>query len=1279
MERFFLEKYNTCVRFEARFSESPKGYSALQAERIPADALQKMEKIVGADDFNRFVLLLTIIELALSRYSQQDSIAFFTPFLRKGDDTGSIEAVPFTFDMNSQATLKDVIKEQGKVIVNSYRLQNYLKTIDETESDKIHTTMGIYCPQLHASVNALHRCRFILTVDLSKEEIILSLQDRKNTERVLDKGIIKLIIQFLSFLNYPDTEVKLIPWYPDEELKHMAAHGSAVRKPVETSIITLFEEQVSRSSQLPALTFKNQQYSYQELSHKINALAAYLKTHAGIGAESRVALYFERSDLIYISIFAILKCGAAYVPIDPKSPKARTEFILKDSEADLILCDSLFNDKNIETTVNTLSLDETPAAFQSDEASLAEPVKIDKDTLAYIIYTSGSTGNPKGVKISHKSIINLVINNEYNAVGNGKHILQLSSYSFDGSVFDIFSTFLNGGHLYVPETSVVLNSNLLRAYIAEQNINVMFITTALFNELANTSPELFKQFEKIYFGGQEVSVSHVRKALVHCRPGCLVHMYGPTETTVFATYYVIHHLDEEATNVPIGKPITGLSTFVLDKEGHMVYPFVEGEIFIAGNGVADGYLNNEALTKERFVSIPSLHHLYAYRTGDFGELDAQGNLIFKGRKDGQCKIRGYRVEVGEVLNAILKVKGISNGFVKVGEEAAGDKMLIGYYQGSISASDLKKELALSLPEYMIPSFLVEVETFPFTVNGKIDASRLPDYSVVPEKGDLPKTPTETGLVEIWKSILEIEAIDAKANFFELGGQSIKAMRIMAAVAKEFQVELQVVDIFKYPELHQLAAFIDQSLEQALPDLAPAGKRDLYRLSVHQEPLWLAHKMGQRIAYNQVFHFKMTGSLDSEILAQAFNTSVNRHEILRTSFTEHQGEAYQKIHEALPVSLPTDDISHTVHPEKYVQDYIQSEISHELNIEQAPLFRLKLFFTGTAHYCVFTIHHIIFDAASIRILLNDVFSDYKNISEGREIVKNAPVWQYKDFSEWYNKLIHENHLQKYKAYWITKIQEHKSFHAQKPIADTAGEGYTIVLNSGMTRQLNAISHTHNLTVFTCLYTLFKIILSKYYAREKLIIGTPGSMRVRPELENIIGYFVNPVPVYAVLQKGKTLKEALADSREEITESLKYSLYSGNLILKDLREFMGADVQLFDFSLTLADQREVNRKIVEVALNDLEIVPSDIDMEDKTSRYNLEVVGIQLENEIKIRLHYKTKMYSKADIEEIEKCFFTLMEYMTDSMNTLVEEIQLTELKKVNDLTSNLSASIGFRFN
>lgn len=1276
MDRFFLDKYSTGIRFEARFPEN-KGASGMQAEHVPADVLQKMDKIVGTGDLNRFVLLLTVVELALSKYSQQDAIAFYTPFLKKNDEPDPEEAVPFIFEMSGDASLKAVIQQQGKEIVNTYRLQNYLKTIDETESGNMHTTMGVYCPQLHTSVTALNRCRFILRVDISQDGVVLGLYDNQHTQRPLDQGFVKLVMQFLSFLNEPDTVITSIPWYTDEELKRLLSDTPAIRRPLESSVIGLFEAQVIRSAHLPALTYKNQQYNYRELSDKINALAAHLKTQMGIGSGCRVALCFERSELIYISVFAVLKCGAAYVPIDPKSPKSRTEFILVDAAPDLILCDSSFKSKAIESRITVISLDDDATVFHSDEEM--ETVSIDKDAIAYIMYTSGSTGNPKGVSVSHQSIVNLVVNNSYNVVRNGSRVLQLSSYSFDGSVFDIFSTFLNGGHLYVPETNDVLSSTLLKAYIVEQGIDVMFITTALFNELVNTSPELFRQFEKIYFGGQEVSVSHVRKALAHCRPGCLVHMYGPTETTVFATFYVIHELEPQATNVPIGKPIDGLAVFVLDKHGHVVYPFVEGEIFIAGNGVAGGYLNNEALTKERFVSIPSLGHLYAYRTGDFGELDANGDLVFKGRKDGQCKIRGYRVEMGEVLNALLNVQGVSNGFVKAEDEADGNKMLVGYYQGTIPAADLKKELSRSLPEYMIPSFIVQVEHFPVNANGKIDASRLPHHSAVVEEGELPKTPTELVLAEIWKTVLEMESVDLKANFFELGGQSIKAMRIMAAVANEFQVELQVADIFEYPQLHQLAAFIDRAMEQALPSMLRATESALYRLSAHQEPLWLAHKMGQRIAYNQVFHFRITGSLDSKRLEAAFHAAINKHEILRTSFTEYQGEAYQKIHETPALNLNADDLSGMSQPEQYVREYIQAEMSREINIEQTPLFRLKLFYTGVTHYCVFSIHHIIFDAASIRILLNEVFSAYKSLSEGRETSKDLAAWQYKDFSEWYNKLIHENHLQKYKAYWHDKLLEYKSFHAQKPVADPAGEGYTLVLDSGMTRQLNALSQAHNLTVFTCLYTLFKIILSKYYGREQLIIGTPGSMRVRPELEEIIGYFVNPVPVYAVLHKKKTLREVLEDSREEIMESLRYSLYSGNLILKDLRGLAGSDAQLFDFSLTLADQREVSRSIVDIALNDLEISSSDIEMEDKTSRYNLEVVAIQLDDEIRIRLHYKTGMYSRADIEEMEKYFFRLMEYMTDSIDTPVEEMQPAELKKVTDLTRNLSASIGFRFN
>ncbi|MFC2155938.1 AMP-binding protein, partial [Acidobacteriota bacterium] len=728
-----------------------------------------------------------------------------------------------------------------------------------------------------------------------------------------------------------DVEIKIqaLDILSQEEKKKLLydLNDTATDYPKNRTIPELFREQVARNphnialigpaiSNIPdkesgSTIGERISLTYNQLNSETDRLAALL-LEKGVGPDTIVGLLAERSIEMIIAIFAILKAGDAYLPIEPRSPEARKLYMLQESRTNLLLATRSLSEE-VEKLKNlpleTFFIEETsrrgifhkslweirvdalrqPLPIHQTQSTVPGPTPPHSGTppmegisqgrrepcvrppthheadptlnsaagLAYIIYTSGTTGKPKGILTMHYNVIRVVRDTNYIDFKSDDNVLQLSNYAFDGSVFDIYGALLNGAALTMVDEGTVSAVDKLADLIRRGKITVFFVTTALFNALVELKIECFSNVRKVLFGGERVSVEHSKKALEYMGKGSILHVYDPTETTVYATYYPIDHITEKDITVPIGRPIANTSLFVLDKGFHLVPIGVQSELYIGGDGLARGYMNRPELTAETFIDYTSclqgaflknrpLHPQKTfdnkmYKTGDLVRWNYEGYIEFLGRIDTQVKVRGFRIELGEIESRLLSVTGVKETLVLAKEYKSGDRYLCAYVvtKGNESAAELREHISKSLPDYMVPTYYTFLEKMPLTPNGKIDQKSLPEPAARAAGVYMaPRDGVEKRMVKIWSSVLGIEEekIDIDDNFFELGGHSLKATKLVYLIQKEFEISLDLKDVFANSCIRNLAQIIKAAETQQYVAIKVVEEREYYELSFAQRRL-----------------------------------------------------------------------------------------------------------------------------------------------------------------------------------------------------------------------------------------------------------------------------------------------------------------------------------------------------------------------------------------------------------------------------------------------------------
>jgi amino acid adenylation domain-containing protein len=720
----------------------------------------------------------------------------------------------------------------------------------------------------------------------------------------------------------------------------------------------------------------------------------------------------------------------------------------------------------------------------------------------------------------------------------------LSNYAFDGSVFDIYGALLNSAALVMIDREDVLAVDRLAGVIKREAITVFFATTALFNALVDVDIGCLAGVRKVLFGGERVSPGHSGKALEYLGKGRIIHVYGPTETTVYATYYFIDGIDERSGTVPIGRPISNTTVYIVDKYWQPVPPGVSGEVYIGGTGTARGYLNNPELTAEKFFECGfyrsyRTHRTYIlYRTGDLARWLPGGNIEFIGRIDDQVKIRGFRIEPGEIESRLLNHNRVKEAVVLTRENSSGDKFLCAYVAAApvkqnepdVTVSELREYLAGDLPDYMIPPHIVILDKMPLMPNGKIDRAALP----VPEEGaaarrsvyTAPGNRVEKKLVEIWSEVLSVDRdiLGIDANFFEVGGHSLKAFLLVSKIHKTFEVNVPLTEIFSHPTIREMAGYIEASKRDRFFMIDPPELKEYYPLSSAQKRLYILQQMDPGgTAYNMLFFMTLEGKLETVEFESTFKKLVDRHESLRTSFEMVGGEPVQRIHQDVEFENEYYDLT---------AGGIITNFTRSFDLLRPPLLRTGLIREEEQkHLLMVDMHHIISDGTSLGIFAREFMSLYN----GEDL---PPLTiQYKDFSQWQNRLFQSEEMKRQESFWLDQFEgdvpvlELPSDFNRPRVLTFEGSYMSTSIGAKETAALKELALEEGVTLFMVLTVVFNILFARLSGQEDIVIGTPTAGRRHVDLQGVIGMFVNTLPLRNFPNGEKTIIAFLREVKEQ----------------------------------------------------------------------------------------------------------------------------------------------------
>src|SRR5574338_1473845 len=736
-------------------------------------------------------------------------------------------------------------------------------------------------------------------------------------------------------------------------------------------------------------------------SQRANQLAHHLQS-LGVGPEVVVGICVERSVELIVGLLGILKAGGAYLPLDAEYPQERLEYMVADAGVNVVLTQSELRDRlPLTADVQCLDLD---TEFVSGDSTAPESGAT-AETLAYVIYTSGSTGQPKGVAVPHRGVVRLVQQSNYVKLDESEVVLQMAPVSFDASTFEIWGALLNGARLVMMQAGQPSLEEIATT-VREHGVSTMWLTAGLFQVMATEQLESLQEVKQLLAGGDVLGVRAVQAVLEGTGERVLINGYGPTENTTFSCCHVMHAGEEVSVTVPIGKPITNSTAYVLDEQMRPVPVGVRGELYLGGDGLARGYVGSAELTAQRF--IPNQFSTEAgarlYRTGDVVRWNTEGVVEFIGRADQQVKVRGYRIELGEVEEALAGYEGISESVVIVRSEGEGDKRLVGYVVAAagveLEVSEMRAYLETKLPEYMIPNVFVELTELPLTANGKVDRKALAAAELELEgtrEYEAPQTAVEELLARIWAEVLGIERVGLHDNFFEIGGDSILGIQVISR-ANQVGVRLSPKDLFQNQTVAQLAAVAGTATEMIAEQGLVTGPVALTPI----QEWFFEQEVSEPHHFNQTLLLEVKEALDAQLLAEAVREIVLHHDALRLRF-ERSESGWKQYHADATeaVSFTKFDLSAVAANEQSAA--IEAEaarVQASLNLTAGPVLRVVYFDLGADHAArlLLVCHHLVVDGVSWRILLADLQEAYAALAAGAAVQLPAKSSSFQQWSE-----------------------------------------------------------------------------------------------------------------------------------------------------------------------------------------------------------------------------------------------------------------------------------------
>ncbi|SEN21075.1 non-ribosomal peptide synthase domain TIGR01720/amino acid adenylation domain-containing protein [Paracoccus alcaliphilus] len=1096
---------------------------------VPADlarALLDAETTAGA----RWPQILTALAGAyLQRIAGRSSMLFDFPVAARAratrDAPGMLaNVVPLRLDMDSHTALTDLTRATGSGIRHAIKHQSCrsAEILKLTGSDArgfgprinivpfdYHFDFAGIPARLTALSNGAVQDVSITIVGIPGSPVFTVNFDG-NTEITTPSQMQAHLDRFLGFaaaaLAAPERPLAAINLLTAAETQRIEGFNDTFTNLPPATITGLFSDVTERTPDAVAVIDGDTCHSFADIDARSDAIAAALQRQ-DLTAGQPVALLLHRSADVIAASLAVLKCGGHYVPLHELHPDQRLTEVIETAGAKHLIADAAMNGRDIAARhLLRLDLDTLPAATP-------DPQRPDPDALAYVMFTSGSTGTPKGVAIRHRDIADFTRDRRF-ASGHQRVLLH-SPHAFDASNFELWMPLLTGRTIVIGPREATDPAQMTRI-VQQHRVDSAWLTAGLFNEFTRTTPDFFAGLKQVWAGGDVLSpaaISRLQRSFPDLR---IVNGYGPTETTTFALTCEIDPSPEGA--VPIGRPLDNMQAHILDASLQPVPVGVVGELYIAGSGLAQGYLNRPDLTAERFVANPFSPGQRMYRSGDLARWREDGQVEFIGRADQQLKIRGFRIEPGEIEAAIARA-GHPQSAVIAREDRPGQKQLVAYVvTENLDRDALRSALAAELPDYMVPAAFVAMEALPLTPNGKLDRRALPEPEAHTGPRRAPRNRTEATLAALFAEVLGTTEVGIDDSFFALGGDSLLATRLIGRIRPAFGIDLPIRAIFDCPAIATLAARIaaDDALEPARPALTPQPRPDQLPLSFAQQRLWFLSQLeGPSATYNIPMALRIEGDLDADALQAALNDVIARHEALRTRFPAADTPR-QEVLDHAALTLRRRDVT-----EGELDAALAEGAAQVLDLADGLPLAATLFRLGDQdHVLLLVIHHIAGDGASMAPLATDLSAAY-----AARLADRAPDWpalpvQYGDYTLWHRALLgdrndpesrHARQLQFWKQTLenIPEKIELPTDRTRPPVASYRGETLRVTLPAALTAQMQALAGARDASLFMLLQAGVATLLSRLGAGQDIVLGAPVAGRTEPGLDNLVGLFTNTV--------------------------------------------------------------------------------------------------------------------------------------------------------------------------
>ncbi len=1256
-------------------------------------------------------LLFSVYTALLHRYTGQEDIIIGS--LSAGRNHPDLENMvgmfnnflPIRSKINATATFEELMGSVNSALVKAYENQDYpydmmvekLGCRPEVSRNPFFDTMLIFHNEIERDIslgidglsfdmyklnNHTSKLDFKLDVYLGRAgslECIIEYNTslfKKETVNRLAKHFVNIIKEILQ---NPAKQISQIEMLEKEEKEKILVDFNDTKKeyPKDKTLSLVFEEQVERTPNDVAVIFGEEKLTYLELNQRANSLARVLR-QKGVGKESIVAIMLERSTEMMVGILAALKAGGAYLPISPSYPEERIRYMLEDSGTSLLLTKEGGYGKKFEFSLDLTILDLDDRSLYMGDGSNLDPVN-DSGSLAYVIYTSGSTGKPKGAMIEHYSVINRLswMQNKY-PIGKEDTILQKTPYTFDVSVWELFWWFFVGSKVCFLEPGGEKDPGAIIDEVEKNGITTMHFVPSMLNMFLEyleegSGLERIASLRQVFASGEALGTKQVIRfnRLAGKRHGTrLINLYGPTEATVDVSYFDCP-LGEEIDLVPIGKPIDNIRLYIVDRYNNLQPVGIPGELCIAGDGVGRGYLNRPELTKEKFVTDPftglgsrengTTSKEVMYRTGDLARWLPDGNIEYLGRIDHQVKVRGFRIEPGEIEEELLKHGDIKEAVVMARKDKDGGNYLCAYITADreITHAELREHLTKNLPEYMVPSYFMRLDKMPLSPNGKVDRKALPIPTGNINTGVEYVEPTsiiEKKLAEIWQEVLECKKVGVNDNFFELGGHSLKAAILVSRIHKEFNVQISLGEIFKASTIKQIAEKIEGAGRNIYSSIVHLDEKNyrtsgedsaVYPVSSAQKRLFILERMANiGTTYNLPGVLTVEGDIDLEAFEKAFQKLIDRHETLRTSFELSDGEPVQRVHRRVDFKL-----GYKKADADKAEDIIKGFI-RKFDIGTAPLFRAELVKIGEKkHLLMFDMHHIISDGVTAVILVKEFIELYsqKNLSPLRI--------QYRDYAVWQNSLLESEIIKKQQEYWQNAFSGDIPVlnlpldYPRPSIQSYEGDRVRFTLSKELVKGLKTVAANTGTTLYMVLIAAYNVLLYKYTGQEDIIVGSPTAGRPHADLENLAGMFVNTLALRNYPKNEKVFSGFLEEVKSNVLNALENQEFQFEKLIEvlDLKRDLSRN-PLFDTLFVLQ-----NMGIPEMDVGGLKFIP--FEFENRVSKFDITLEAIENKDDIRFNLEYNTSIFKRETIERLARHFNKILEEIAKNPYKEISQIEM----------------------